>query len=228
MTDPEETKRLKAKQLRYKKPIVKSINIETITQELWDIQEECENVHWYFDTDEDTLINALDGNEDEAHEFRMMFADLCAGCTSMYEDLKENWVPECFDIFFVAAGAGRYGNGYLGYDEYEQDYFGIDCFESFAKDEAYKKLKKMTKDEIITASRQCLRVLYAYLGLRNRYDNLKAAMDILKDRNTCYLQILKRIDEIYEKAEKEQFWNNRDAGEWNGILESLPQEAWLE
>ena len=61
----EETKREKARQLRYKRAIVKNINIETITEELWDIQEECNNVQYYFDTEDDTLLNALDGDEEQ-------------------------------------------------------------------------------------------------------------------------------------------------------------------
>ncbi len=47
MVDAEETKRFKAKQLRYKKPIVKNLNLDFIKQDLWDIQEACEDVHWY-------------------------------------------------------------------------------------------------------------------------------------------------------------------------------------
>ena len=43
MIDAEETKRFKAKNLRYKNPIVKNLNLVSITQELWDIQEECES-----------------------------------------------------------------------------------------------------------------------------------------------------------------------------------------
>lgn len=138
MANTEETKRFKAKQLRYKKPIAKNLNLDTIREELWNIQEECENVHWYFDTDEDTLINALDGNEDEAYEFRMMFADLCAECDQMRTDLEEEWVPECFDKFFVTIGADELYGGLLGFDVYEQDYFGLSCSDAFAKDEAYK------------------------------------------------------------------------------------------
>ena len=41
MVDAEETKRFKAKQLRYKKPIVKNLNLDFIQQDLWDIQEAC-------------------------------------------------------------------------------------------------------------------------------------------------------------------------------------------
>ncbi len=47
MIDAMETKQQKARQLRYKKPIVKDLNLQSIYEELWDIQEECENVHWY-------------------------------------------------------------------------------------------------------------------------------------------------------------------------------------
>lgn len=92
MMDATETKRQKAKQLRYRRPVVRDLNLESIYQELWDIQEQCEEVHWYFDTDDETLLNALDGDEDEAYEFKMMFADLCAECEKMLEDLREEWV----------------------------------------------------------------------------------------------------------------------------------------
>ena len=173
MIDAEETKQFKAKQLRYKKPIVKNLNLDFIQQDLWDIQEACEEVHWYTDSEDgnDSLINALSGDEDEAYEFRMAFADLCAECEKMFEDIQEEWVPDCFNIFFVAAGAGETCGGLLGFDEYEQDYLGIECSDSWAEDGTKKKLKQMTKDEMIAAARQCFRVYSAYVGLRNRYDN---------------------------------------------------------
>ena len=69
----EETKRWKAKQLRYKKPIVRDLNLDKIQEDLWNIMEECENIRWYTDSDDgnDSLINALDGDEDEAYEFKL-------------------------------------------------------------------------------------------------------------------------------------------------------------
>lgn len=140
MIDAEETKRNKAKQLRYKKPIVNNLNLDAITQDLWDIQEACEDVHWFTDSEdgEETLVNALCGDEDEAYEFKMAFADLCAECERMFDDLNEEWVPECFDIFFVSAGAGDEYGGLLGYDNWEQDYFGISEIDSYAENEAKK------------------------------------------------------------------------------------------
>lgn len=232
MIDAEETKRNKAKQLRYKKPIAKNLNLEKIKQDLWDIQEACEDVHWYTDSEdgEDSLLNALNGNEDEAYEFKMEFADLCAECERMLEDLEEEWVPDCFDIFFVAAGAGDEYGGLLGYDEYEGDYFGIGCTDSFAEDEAKDKLKRMTKDNLIAATRQCFKVYSAYIGLRNRYDNLKAAIDILRDQNTGHLQVVKAIEKLYEEAQTKQGkyadWS-KEWKEFERYTDALPQEAWI-
>ncbi len=232
MTKAEETRKNKAFQLRYKKPIAKNLNLEYITQDLWDIQEECENVRWYTDSEDgaDSLINALDGDEDEAFEFKMAFGDLCAECEKMFEDLKEEWVPDCFDIFFVAAGAGETYGGLLGWDAYEGDYFGISCMDSFAEDEAKKKLKQMTKDELIAATRQCFKVYQAYIGLRNRYDSLKAALDILRDQNTGHLQAIKEIERLYEEASEDE-WSREDwskaSREWKRYTDALPREAWI-
>lgn len=232
MVDAEETKRFKAKQLRYKKPIVKNLNLDFIKQDLWDIQEACEDVHWYTDSEDgnDSLVNALSGDEDEAYEFRMVFADLCAECERMSEDIKDEWIPDCFDIFFVTVGAEETYGGLLGFDEYEQDYFGIGCSDSWAEDETKKKLKQMTKDEIIAAARQCFKVYSAYIGLRSRYDSLKAAIDILKDQNTGHLQVVKEIEKLYEAAAAEQGRYAEYSKEWREFeryTDALPPEAWI-
>ncbi len=232
MQTADEKRREKARQLRYRKPIAKDLNLDTIKEELWNIQGECEEVHWYFDTDDDTLINALDGDEDEAYEFRMMFADLCAECERMMDDLGEEWVPDCFDRFFVAAGAGEDYGGLLGWDSYEQDYFGINCTDAWAEDVSKKALKQMTKDELIAAARQCFRVYHSYMTLRHRYDCLKASLDILRAQNTGYLQMVKHIEEVYDKADKESFGFKyqfcKEVLELDRILNNLPQEAWIQ
>lgn len=232
MINAEETKRRKARNLRYKKPIVNNLNLEQITEDLWEIIGDCEEVRWYIDSDdgEDSLLNALNGDEDEAYEFKMAFADLSAECDRMSEDLQEEWVPECFDIFFVAAGAGEYG-GILGWDAYEGDYYGIDCTDSYVEDEAKKKLKQMTKDNLIAAARQCFKVYHAYIGLRNRYDSLKAALDILRDQNTGVLQAVKEIERLYEAASADE-WSRRDwseeSREWERYTDALPPETWIQ
>jgi len=229
MKGAEETKRNKARQLRYKKPIVKDLNLMSLKEELWDIQAACEDVHWYFDTDDDTLINALDGNEDEAYEFKMMFGDLCAECEQMLTDLEEEWVPDCFDRFFVAIGAGEDNGGLLGFDTFEQDYFGLSCSDAYAEDESKKALKQLTKDDLIAAARQCFRVYSSFIALRHRYDCLKAAMDILRDENTGYLKMVKQINEMYDKLAEDKYYEYGSAyRNFEQFTEALPQEAWLQ
>ena len=216
MMDAAETKRQKAKQLRYRRPVVRDLNLESIYQELWDIQEQCEEVHWYFDTDDETLLNALDGDEDEAYEFKMMFADLCAECEKMLEDLREEWVRSAS----------------ISYDSYEQDYFGLSCTEAFAEDESKRALKQLTKDNLIAAARQCFRIYQSFIALRHRYDCLKAAMDILRDENTGYLKMIKQIEEMYEKADEEsdgfRYEWCKSVKELDRILGNMPQEAWIQ
>ena len=229
MADSNKTKQEKARMLRYKKPIARDLNLETIKETLWDIQEECESVHWYVDSDDDTLVNALDGNEDEAYEFRMMFADLCAECDQMLEDLQCEWVPDCFDKLFVAAGAGESYGGLLGFDTYEQDYFGLSCADIYAEDESKKYLKTLTKDNLIAAIRQCFRIYSSYIGLSHRYDCLKAALDVLRDENTGYLQMVKRVEELYNELDADAYYKYGIAYQnFDNFTNNLPQDAWLQ
>lgn len=151
--------------------------------------------------------------------------------TEEQEDLQEEWIPNCFDTFFVAAGAGESFGGLLGWDSFEGDYFGIDGTDAWAEDEAKKKMKTITKDELIAAARQCFKVYQSYIGLRNRYDSLKAAIDILRDQNTGFLQTIKEIERLYEAASKEQGITAKYSTEWKEFeryTDALPQEAWIQ
>lgn len=226
----EEARRRKAIQLRYKKPIVRWLNLDFILENLSDIQEACEDVRWFTETEDESLLEDLLDSEDEAYEFKMAFADLCGECERMWEDLHEEWIPECFDIFFVAAGAGDMYGGLYGWDPYEGDYLGINCLDSFAEDEAKKKLMRLTKNELIIAARQCFKVYSAYIGLQTRYDSLKAAIDILRDQNKGYLQVIKEIERLYEKVSADGWsrheWS-KESKDWERYTNALPQEAWI-
>lgn len=229
MINASETKRIKARNLRYKKPIVKDINLFVIKENLDNIYEECMNVKYYFDSDDDTLINALDGDEDEEFEFKMMFSDLCAECEQMLSDLDNVYIPECFDDFFVAIGGAKYGGGLLGWDSYEQDYFGIEISDSFVERESRKRLERFKKTELIESAHACFKVLYAYLGIQDRYSSLKAALDILKDENTGYLQVVKKIEEYYNQANEDGFqeWNPATK-ELERLIEQMSDVVWIQ
>lgn len=219
----------KAKSLRYRKPLLRELCLEFIEYKLCDIQEECENVRWYIEGEDDSLLESMIGDADEAYEFKMMFADLCAECERFQEDLHQEWVPDCFDTLFCATAEPDEWGGFLGYDSYENDYFDISDYsqEWIASDQA-KKLKQMTKDQLIEATRQCMRVFTSYIGLKNRYDLLKTSMDVIKGENVGFLKMIKRIDELYEKAQDEKYEWYPHAREWNELILALPQEAWLQ
>ena len=231
MMDADETRRIKAMNLRYKKPIANGLNLYDIKSTLWDISEACGEVQYYVDCDDETLLNALDGDEDDAYEFKMMFSTLSAECEQMHYDLNNEYIPEYFDIFFAAINKG---GEMLGYDTYEHDYYGLSSFESgLANEEASKKIKALTKDKMIEAMQYCFGVYQAYIGLTYRYDCIKAAMDILRNENTGYLKMVKQIEELYEKANEETngfryCWNGNAFKELDRILENVPQEAWIQ
>lgn len=88
----------------------------------------------------------------------------------------------------------------------------------------------MTKDELIESVRQCFKVYQAYIGLRNRYDSLKAAIDVLRDQNTGYLQVVKEIERLYDEVDKNIWTRNeysKESREWKQYTDALPQEAWI-
>ena len=101
----------------------------------------------------------------------------------MFIDLKEEWGPECFDIFFVAAGAGNL----LGWDSYEGDYFGIGCDDFLAEEESMLKLKKMTKEERSKV-----------FSCFQKYSPKKQGIVIY------YLNKMKQVINQYKKSQKEK------------------------
>ena len=82
-----------------------------------------QDVQWFM-SDEDNLVNAMDGDEDEAFQFKMAFSDLAAELERFEEDLNNEYIPDCFDDLFPAVGAVYFG-GYLGWDDFEGDYFTL-------------------------------------------------------------------------------------------------------
>lgn len=226
-----EKKAYKAKQLRYKKPIVKELNIDTIQSELWDMISACEDIHWY-DSDEESLVSALDGDEDEAYEFKIAFSDLEAELEQFQEDLNNEYISDYFDILFPAVGA-RYAGGYLGFDQYEGDYYGLEPYEySFAESEAAKKIMMLTKKEILKAVGQCLKIVYQYMAVRYRYDCLEAAIEILRGKNMECIKVIKGIEEQYLIAEKSsngfEWKYNEEVRKLDNMFLKIPQEYWLQ
>lgn len=226
-----EIRREKARNLRYKKPLVKEMNLDFIIQEMWDISDACNEVFDLIQND-DLLLDSFDGDSDEATELRMAFSDLSSECEQMQRDLNEQWVPECFDRFFVAASAGEYYGGLCGYDTFVEDYFGLSSGEAaWAMKENAKILKRMTKDELIEAAQQCFRVFQQYIALRYRYNCLRSALDILRGYNSEYFHMIEDIDRLYDEVDNVSSRNSENyqkrIRELERVLGDLPKQAWV-
>lgn len=227
----QEIKAYKAKQLRAKKPIARDLNLDTIQSEIWDMISVCEDIHWY-DNDQESLVNALDGDEDEAFEFKMMFSDLEADLEQFQSDLDEQYVTEYFDILFPACGA-RYAGGYMGFDQYEGDYFGLEPYDyTIAEDEAVKKVTSLTKKDLLEIVGQCLKIVYSYIALRYRYDCIEAAIEILRGENMEKVKAVKAVEEQYLIADKSsqgfKWQYDAEVRKFDDLIREIPGEYWLQ
>lgn len=213
------TKYERARNLRYKRSALASIGWEIITTELWEIEEACGEIHWFFEDEGDNLVAAMDGDEEEAYEFQMTFADLEAKCEQLRNIIDEHCeTAEYYDDCTVALIGNRYD--VVGYDSVEEDYYDLCRYEAdLASTEAGKRVTRWTKPEMLAKIGQCMGIAMAYLDLRQTYDYLKATMDILRDQNTSVLQVIKAIEAEYEKS--------NESKEFERLLKCLPDRVWL-
>jgi len=219
--------------LRYKRPALASMGAQEIMLELESIVEACDGIRYYIeqaDSDE-TLLNALDGDEDEAWEFRMVFA----GLSAQADQLQTMLYNQCFEDFyrdFDDATVALIGNRYnlVGYDSEEEDYFSLTSYEeNLAQTEAGKRLCRLTKAEMLSRIGWAFGVMLAFFDLRQKYDYLKATFDILRDENTSLLGIIKNIEIAYDEMDADDFREWADSTKhFDRLLAALPDRAWLE
>ena len=228
MSKVTDTAREKSRALRYARAAVEELELELMCGAIYDIQEQCDEIA-YYTQDEETLMNALDGDEGAAHEFKLMFSELAGECERLCETLDDIYVTDCFDDFFVGImKGGKSPMRMIGYDAYECDWHTLCGYdEHLATNASYKRLMKLTKDELIHTAGQCFGVAASYLSVKSKYEQLRAAFDILLDKNTGYLQTLKDIDKAYEELSND--WNSIKAErEFDRLTAGLPDKAWIE
>lgn len=216
----------KARNLRYKRGALASIGFETIMDELYGIEEACSEVHWFFEEEGDNIVAAMDGDEEEAYEFKMAFADLEAKCEQLRSIMDEEYgIDEYYDDCTLALIGNRYN--VVGFDSVEEDYHSLCRYEAdLATTEAGKRLMRLTKSEMLSRIGQCMGVALSFLDLRQSYDYLKATMDILRDKNMSALKVIKEIDTLYEKSQ--EYFDKSANQEFQKLLNCLPEYIWLQ
>lgn len=223
-----ESKSERTQRLRWKRPAMATIGYDMIKSELCDIMEACNEVRYFTENDSDTLLNALNGDEEAEYEFRMAFSDMEGKADRLYNEIQEWDIRDEFDDCTV----GLIGNRYrvVGYDSMEEDYFSISSYDQErATTESGKRLMRHTKAEMISIIGQCLGITIAFLDLQQTYDYLKATFDILRDENTSLLKLISDINMAYEQANEVCFYPwHEESKKFDRLLDSLPGLSWLE
>jgi len=229
MNAAQQTKAEKARALAYKRPALASMGFRSMMEELETIQEACDEVQYWIDTEDGTLLDAFDGDTEQEWEFKIAFSDLSSNCYSLLDVLWDWGDADDYDDCTVALIGNRYD--LVGYDSVQEDYWSLAGYEAgLAETEAGKRLMRLTKAEMIAHIGQALGTLLAYYDLRHQYDYLKAAMDILRDENHSIIQRMKDIDAAYQKAADCE-WQYEARPLWDAfekLTKDLPERIWVE
>ena len=67
------------------------------------------------------------------------------------------------------------------------------------------------------------------LNIRYKFDYLKASVDVIKEKNTSFLQSIRDIEKAYEEANKENFNPRVEATTvLNRMIDAMPNRVWVE
>lgn len=95
-------------------------------------------------------------------------------------------------------------------------------------------MMRFTKEQILKGGRRCFRITLNYISLKSRYEDLKASMDIIREKNKGELDILKNINNLYEKANEVsngfKYIYQKEVDSYNKYLAALDpySRLWLE
>lgn len=206
----------RARNLRYKRPALAELGYETITNRLQEISEECSDVSFAI-YDDDTLLNALNDDEEAVWDFRFAFAELCADCEKL-TDMFYEFDSEDFDDCSVALIGNRFEA--VGYDDWEEDYFSLCSYEqNLAHEDAGRRVMRRTKQEMLIEIGHTLGCILAFQNVEYKYLYLKATFDILKDQGSGMLETIKEIEKAYD---------NEDWKHFDSMLVYIPDRIWVE
>ncbi len=229
-----EKRAARARDLRYKRAALATTSFEDIRYELEDIQEACSEIQWMAE-DEELLLSALEGNEDDVWEFKLSFSGLASSASDLWRAINDCCGDlDRFGLEYDDCLVCLLGNRYklIGFDTEEEDYYSLAYWDrDAALSESGKRLMRLTKKDLLSTVGQCLGVFVAFLDLRYRYDYLKATFDVIRDSKSSILKTVRQIEKLYEDIQNESRWSDagRDLAEqWNTLLRELPQRVFLE
>ena len=230
------TKAEQCRALMYKRSAVARLNYSEICDSLYDMTSMCCDIK-YAEQDDDTLINAFDGNEDEAHEFILQFSDLEYDIENLQNQFDEMFgYSDDPERDFNDVTVALIGKNFRlwGFDEYREDYFELsdDYFEELATGEAQKRVMRKTKKEMIESIGLTVAFLLKFADVEYRYRTMETTLNIFRDENIRMLKTVKEIDEKYKDLfdEHGRFdkYRYKQIREFEKLVSELPDKYWVE
>ncbi len=224
------TKAERTRNLRWRKPALMDLSFSEINESLHKIMDVCGDIRWAVN-DDDALTNALDGNEEEAWEFKMAFTSLEGEAYKLQQELCENFywdddAEKSFNDMSVALIGDRYDT--VGFDDYEEKYYSLVSYDQdIAYSEAGKRVMRMTKAEMLAKIGQTLGIILSFQNVQLKYEYLKSTIDIFQDKNMSILQTIKDIEKAYEEANENNFIGDK-AKRFDRMVNDLPDMFWVE
>ena len=191
--------------------MLENLNLNGIREALWEIGEngDC----FGYDTEESGYY--LD--------FKEEFDELSAAAYNLIEateetsDLEESWDD-------IAVGLLGVEYDILGYDAAELNYFKMlsPYDEKAAVEEAVKRLKRLTKDELIKTFAKVFRTIMLFMDIKASHDCLVSIVEELDDRGALLAQKNEQINMLYTDL------TGKSGEAFDALVENLPQRMWVE
>lgn len=163
------------------------------------------------------------GAEGYYQEYKEQFDELSVGAYGMIEAV-EDIDPDIWNDMTVAL-LGDFYQVY-GWEAAEYDYFKLvnGYEEDYIVSESYKRIMRMTKDELLTIFRRVLGVIVGYADIKAAHDCLTSIVTELDDKGAILEEKNRQINRIYED------YTNLDHRQLDDIVNSLSPKSriWVE
>lgn len=195
----EEQRRGKAAALRYRRSALDTMGYDTVQSELYDIYDICTEMQW---ADEELGSPVMDDDDDTGFGYRAQFSMLADDASRLIDQLVDaDHDTMGDDGMFDDCTVGLIGNRFdvIGYDTLENDYFSLCRWDAErAVTAAGKRLMRLTKSDMLDVIGRNVGVLIAFYDIRQRFDYLRTALDIVTGHNLDTLHTVHSIETAYD------------------------------
>ena len=199
----------------WKKSILQTLNLYDIKSYLYEISENGDPYGYE------------NGESGYYLDYKEQFDELSAGACAMLEAL-DDYGPETYGLEDnwndMAVALLGYKEAVLGYDAAEMDYFHMvnPYCEDWAVEEATKRIKRLTKDDMVRLFRSVLSTFVLFFDIKASHDCLTSIVEELDNRGAILSVKNDEINHLYEDL------TGKNGEDFDRLIERLPQRMWIE